>query len=180
MNTDTNDIMALCEELWSEYEPSLRRLCKFKLSSCPSEIDDVISDAYLALCDAVDKEKIINNPKSWLYGTVNNLIKLKYAEVARCKKTQVSLESVENELFYEIDLDEVKLSDEILEKLKDEVFNELNGAEQTLLTLIYLEKLKLREIAEILDTSQEAVKQKSYRLKRKIKLIVKEKIKNFN
>lgn len=179
MNTDTND-MLLCEELWTEYEPSLRRICSYKLSSYPAEIDDIIEDTYLALCDAMKNGKIINSPKAWLYGTVNNLIKLKYSEIKRIKKTQVSLDSVENELFYEIDLDDTKLSEEIIDKLKDEVFDELTGAEQTLLTLIYVKRLKMKEIAEILSTSQEAVKQKNYRLKRKIKLIVKEKIKNFN
>lgn len=74
---------ALFEDLWKECEPSLRGICNRKLSSYTSEIDDVTGDTYLALCNAVSKGVEIENPKAWLYGTLNNIIKLKYAELDR-------------------------------------------------------------------------------------------------
>lgn len=178
MNTETND-MALFEALWEECEPNLRGICNYKLSSYPSEIDDVIGDTYLALCNAVSKGIEINNPKAWLYGTLNNTIKLKYAELNRKKKTLIRLERVEHELFYDVDFDRRELSDEILDNIKDEIVEDLLESERTLLILVYEKKLKCKEIAEILDTTEAAIKQKHYRLKRKIKMLAKEKIKKY-
>lgn len=169
----------LCEALWDEYEPSLRRICEYKLSSYPSEIDDVIADTFLALCDTVNSGIELKNPKAWLYGTLNNIIKLKYAELDRRKKSYIRFESVEHELFYNINFDETKFSAEVLEEIMDDLLNELLSSEQTLLILIYIKKLKYKEIAKILNTSQAAVKQKHYRLKRKIKMLTKEKVENY-
>lgn len=178
MNTQTKD-MKLSESLWKECEPNLRRICNYKLSSYSSEIDDVISDTYLALCNAISKGLEIENPKAWLYGTLNNTIKLKYAELDRKKKRYVRLESVEHELFYNVDFDEKELSEETLNYIKDEIVSELSESEKTLLVLIYEKRLKLKEISIISGTTEAAIKQKHYRLKRKIKKIAKEKIKKF-
>ncbi|MGN1122894.1 MAG: RNA polymerase sigma factor [Eubacterium sp.] len=179
MSADTKD-MELCEALWNECEPSLRKICNYKLSGYPSEIDDVIGDAYLALCDIINSDIELKNPKAWLYGTLNNLIKLKYTELDSKKKKYIRLESVEHELFYDIDFDETKISDELLDEIKDSIYDELLGSEKTLLILIYTKKLKFKEIAKILNTTEAAVKQKHYRLKRKVKIIAKEKLKKFN
>lgn len=179
MSSNIKD-MELCEALWNEYEPCLRRICNYKLSGYPSEIDDVIGDVYLALCDKINGSIGIDNPKAWLYGTLNNTIKLKYAEIDRKKKKYVRLESVERELFYSIDFDEVEISDDLLNEIIDEIYQELLGSEKTLLILIYTKKLKFKQIAEILNTTEGAIKQKHYRLKRKIKMLAKEKLKNLN
>ncbi len=178
MSTDTKD-MELAETLWKEYEPNLRKICSYKLSGYPSEIDDVIGDTYLALCNAVDKGVEIENPKAWLYGILNNMIKMKYTEINRKKKYCIRLENVENSLFYDIDFDAYELSDEILEDVKDNIFDELLESDKTLLTLIYDKKLKFKEISKILDISEVAVKQRHYRLKRKIKKIAKIELNKF-
>ncbi|MCH5316067.1 MAG: sigma-70 family RNA polymerase sigma factor [Eubacterium sp.] len=178
MNTETND-MALSESFWREYEPTLRRICNYKLSSYPSEIDDVIGDTYLALCNAISKGIEIKNPKAWLCGTLNNIIKLKYTELDRKKKTYIRLESVEHELFYDVDFDSHELNDEVLNSIKDKIVDDLLDSEKTLLIFIYEKKLKFKEIAKILNTTENAIKQKHYRLKRKIKQLAKEKIKEY-
>jgi RNA polymerase sigma-70 factor (ECF subfamily) len=174
-----NEDMELSKVLWEKYEPSLRRLCNYKLSSYPDEIDDVIGETYLALCNSINKGTEIQNPKAWLYGILNNQIKLKYSEIDRKKKTYIRLESVEHELFYNVSFDEETLSEDIIENLKDDIFDELIDAERTLLILIYDKKIKLKDVARILNTTEAAVKQKHYRLKRKIKKLAKEKLKKY-
>lgn len=169
----------LSNELWKEYEPNLRNLCNYKLSSYPNEVDDVISETYLALCSAIDKGVEIQNPKAWLYATVNNQIKLKYSEIDRKKRIYINLDSVEHKLFYNVDFDEKQLNEETIKRLKDDILEELVDSEKTLLILIYDRKIKLKEIAKILNTTEAAVKQKHYRLKRKIKKLAKELLKNY-
>lgn len=176
--TETND-MELCKVLWNEYEPYLRKICEYKLLSHPSEIDDVIGETYLALCDAIDKGVKLENPKAWLYATLNNRIKLKYAELDKRRKSLIQLESVSHKLFYNINFDDLNLSDDTIEAIKDEIFNELLESERTLLILVFSKELRFKDIAQILDTTEPAVKQKYYRLKRKIKLIAKDKLKKF-
>lgn len=178
MKTDTNNTV-LCEKIWNECEPLLRRICNIKLSSHPSEIDDVIGDTYLALCNALNSGASIRDYKAWLFGTVNNLIKMKYTELNKIKKTLINIDNVEHELLYSINFSDVTLNDEIIEMIKQEIIDELSGSERTLLILIYTKRLKFKEIALILNTSENAVKQKHYRLKLKIKKLVKEKLKNF-
>lgn len=171
--------MDLSKALWDEYEPNLERICSYKLSSYPDEIDDVIGETYLALCNAIDKGIEIQNPKAWLYATLNNQIKLKYSEIDRKKRMHIQLESVEHELSYSVDFNEEVLSEDKIEAIRDEIFDELIDSEKTLLVLIYEKKIKLKEIAKILNTTESAVKQKHYRLKRKIKKLAKEKLKKF-
>jgi RNA polymerase sigma factor (sigma-70 family) len=150
-----------------------------KLASAPSDIDDVIDETYLALCNALNSCTAINNPKAWLYSTANNIINKKYAEINKQKSKCVSINCVESELFYENDFDNVLLSDDAIEKIKNDIFDELQETEKILYNLIYTKKLKGKEIAKILNISPSAVKQRNYRLKRKIKLIAKEKLKYF-
>lgn len=178
MVTNNND-MKLSKILWEEYEPNLRRICNYKLSNYPDEIDDVIGETYLALCNAINKGLEIQNPKAWLYGTLNNQIKLKYSEIDKKKKIYIRLERVEHELFYNIDFEKDELIEETIEVLEDVIFDELIDAERTLLVLIYEKNIKLKEVAKILNTTEAAVKQKHYRLKRKIKKLAKEKLKKY-
>lgn len=71
----------ICESLWQECEPHLRQICNMKLASHPSEVDDIISEAFAILLNALSNDKDIRNPKNWLYGTVKNLIKIKYEQI---------------------------------------------------------------------------------------------------
>lgn len=165
-----------CENLWKEYEPNLRKICSYKLASCPSEIDDVISNTYLALCKSINKGEIIDKPKAWLYATLNNFIKLKYAEMDKRKRVFVPLDAAEHELYYDVDFENVELDDDLIEQLRHEVLEELSVSDRTLYLLIYNKKLKFKNIAKILNSTESAIKQKHYRLKRKIKKIVRKKI----
>ena len=81
----------LCKKLWDECKDDLTKLCKYKLSSHPDEVEDVIADAFYYLCLAVYEDKPINNLKSWLIAVTYNLIKKKYSEISKAKTHQVSL-----------------------------------------------------------------------------------------
>lgn len=177
MSTDITNNMELCEKLWNECEPTIRKLCNYKLSSYQSEVDDVVGEVYLALCDAVKNGCEIKNPKAWLFSTASNCIKIKYTELNSRKKKHIQLDSVEHQLFYDIDFENLIINDDVLELVKESIYNELLPSEKTLLILIYTKKLKLKEIANILNTTEPAIKQSHYRLKRKVKQLIKEKLK---
>lgn len=91
----------ICENLWNEYEPQLRKICRVKLRSCPDEVDDVMSEVSLALCKQIEKFGKPEKPKQWLYATFNNIINLKYREIYKQKEKQENIENKDFELPFE-------------------------------------------------------------------------------
>lgn len=179
-----NDKNQLCEEIWNKYEPKVRKICEYKLTSCPDEIDEVVSQTFLALCIKLS-EDTIENPQAWLYATANNLIKMTYESQNRNKKKIVSLDVVITEanehhnLIYSNDFLDKKLSNDQIDILKAQVEAELDYDELALIHLVHKKHLKYRKIAEMMNSTESAIKQRSYRLRGKVKEIAKEKIKNF-
>lgn len=172
----------LCEKLWNECEEKLRRICRIKLSGYPDEVDDVISDTYLILCEAITQNRIPDNPKAWLYGTLNNRIKMKYTEINKKLKLVESLDDNSGKtalLKFEPNFSFEKVSDEIIDKIKDELFSELTSDEQLLYHYVYDKKMKMKDIAKLLQSNEFAIKQRHYRLCNKIRKKAKEKIENY-
>lgn len=159
----------ICTELWAQYEPNLRRLCKIKLQNYPDETDEVISELFLALCRKVSESGPPDNPKAWLYAAANNLINLKYRKIYKDKEKTVSLSDREYELPYTNDFAD-EIEDNILvEQLKEDLDKELTQQEKAFLGYIYQDGLKMKDIASLLNTTEAAVKQKHYRLINKIR-----------
>ena len=157
-----------CAELWNEYEPQFRKLCSIKLQSAPDEVEDVISEAFLALCKKVSESGMPKKPRAWLYKTVNNLINLKYRELGKKSRKTVSLTGKEYYLPFNRDYFEEIEDNILLEKLKAALNEKLSDRDKKLIKYIYEDKLKMREIAEIFQTSESAVKMAHYRLCRLI------------
>lgn len=149
-------------ELWNQYEPRLRQMCNIKLQSVPDEIDDVISEVFLALCKKVNESGLPKNPKTWLYGTLNNKILKEYEKIY--KEKAISMADIEYILPSSIDFIEEIEDKSFLDNLIKICEKELTESEKTLLLYVYKERLTMKEIAEILHSSEFAVKQKHYRL----------------
>ncbi len=177
MPENSNEQLKLCGKLWNEYEPYIRKYCSHKLNGSQQDVDDVISEAFLILCNAIDKNTKIENPKAWLYGTVNNLIKEKYTEINEQKNLQVSLERYD--LPYEVDYIDKLIKDKDIDTILDEILNALSDDEKNLISLFYEDGLSYKKIAEIYQSNEFAVKQRSYRLKKKIKKTVRIKLEKF-
>lgn len=167
-----------CEQLWKQCEPKIRKLCNMKMADHPEEIDEIISDTYLTLCEAVSKGKVFSNPPAWLYGTANNIIKQKFKELKLYKQKHKTISTTGYELMYDIDYLDAIITDDNIEQMKVEIESELSDSEKILLEFIYTDRLKTKEIAEILNISVSAAKQKRYRLVKKIKQMAREKINN--
>lgn len=70
-----NQIDREFNELWREYEPYIRKLCNFKLSSHIEYVDDCVQDVFTALLEEMYRGTTIKKPKSWLTTVTNNMIK---------------------------------------------------------------------------------------------------------
>lgn len=165
----------ICEKIWIENEVRIRRICNHKLSSYPSEIEDVIGDLHLALCDAVENDKIHTNPDGWMIGTLYNLIRSKYTEMNKTKKKIIPLDNLEEKLMYEHNFDAKNVTEEEIIKVKKEILKGLTPMDREMLSLHIDKKKTYKEIAKKYGMTQPAVKQYFYRLRQQIKDIAEEK-----
>lgn len=160
-------------DIWAEHEPYIRKLCKYKLSSMPDYIDDCIQDVFLDLSCAMQKGKVINNPKAWLTVVANNKIKDLYTKAKKESEKFLSLSSESYESLSASVSDEYfAVSDEQLLLIKDKVISELKAEEQELLYCRYELKKSINEIAAELNTTENNVYQRLFRLKLKVKMLI--------
>ena len=124
----------LCKNLWDEYKDELTNICRYKLSSHPDEIDDIIADTFYYLCVAVFEERRIDNYRAWLVAVTNNLIKKKYTELNKTKLKNVIYNDEDVDIYGYTDdmiLDSL-ISDSVIERLFDTIICELTPMEQKL------------------------------------------------
>lgn len=164
----------LCKRLWDECKDELTKLCKYKLSSHPDEVEDVIADAFYYLCVAVFKNKKIDNYKAWLVAVTHNLIKKKYTEINKAKTQRISFyeENIDGYICEE-DLFSEEVSDTAIDNLSRSVLSQLSESEQLLYKYIYVDKLKMKEIATRMELTEVNVRQRHFRLSKKLKVLIK-------
>ncbi len=179
MNVMPKEKKELCRKMWTEHKDELTKLCQRKLSSHPGEIEDIISEAYSSLCEAVYKGHAIDNPKAWLIGVTNNLIKKKYTEI---NKFKFKLTHYDEESMDSVDYDEdvfidSLISDKAIEDAVKSIIESLTPEQQLLYKYVHEDGLKMKEIAKIINISEDAVKERNYRLNKRIRAKIAEYLK---
>lgn len=169
----------ICVNLWNEYEPQLRKICRVKLRSCMDEVDDVMSEVSLALCKQIERFGQPEKPKQWLYATLNNIINLKYREIYKQKEKLESIESKDFELPFEQNGIEEKIEEIYNNEIRDKLQSFLSENEYLIIKYIYFDRLKMKEIADLIGSTEAAVKQKHYRICNKLRKSAKKFGKNY-
>ena len=166
--------MALCEKLWGQYEPRLRVICEVKLRSNPDDVDDVISEVFAALCERLEKYGPPDNPQTWLYGTLNNKINLKFRDIYKKREFEKALSAMEIEVPFDQKgtvIDE-KIDELYNEEIKARLGELLKKDEYELVTAVYYEHMTYRDVALKLGTTESAIKQKHYRIMKKLRRVL--------
>lgn len=172
-----------CEKTFCEYEPLIRSLCSCKLDGSQKDIDAVVSQIFGDYCEALKQGIYIASVKAWLLSKTMNLIKISNSRNEKFlnsseRITDIMYEMKNIDFHYKDNVADLIISSDALKSLKKEIEKELAPNELLLLEFIYKDNLKYKDIANILNTSTSAVKQRIYRLKRKIKKSAEEKLKN--
>ncbi len=177
---DYSEKYELCERLWREYKDAITNLCSFKLSSHPDEVDNVVAEVFFYLCKVIFDGAVLHNPRAWLNAVANNLIKKKYIEINKIKLRQVSF--IEEDIckygYDEEDLFSLLVSDNTIKNSSENIIGKLKIQEQELYKYVYKDRLKMKEIALVMNLTEGAVKERNYRLKKKLKYMIKEEISN--
>lgn len=161
MNTETQFLKA-----FDDYAGALFRHCFFRVSDRDTA-KDLVQDTFMRAWDHARNEKEVRDYRAFLYRIANNLITDFYR-----KKKAVSLEELgdkeKNTLFYderktrEIEGDVSRVLLEI-KKLPEEY--------QKVVTMRYVDELSPKEIAAILEESENAVSVRIHRGVEKLRAI---------
>lgn len=170
MNVDEQRI---CAELWAEHESLIQGLCVFKLQSCPVEIEDVVADVCLALCEKVSKSGPPEKPKEWLIGVFYNLLNSKYKEIYAQRENETSYSDEEFDLPFCDDSFRKKDNELLVADLLYKAKGKLKNDDYALLDYTFNKCFKAKEIAADINKSEDAVKQKRYRIYQKLRKIYK-------
>ncbi len=168
---------AIIDKLWNECNQSIKKLCEIKLQSDPEAAKDVYSEVFLAFTKAIKEGRNITHHKAWLYKVANNMIIKKYDELNKNKEMFTDFSDEDSfELSVTPDILDSVISDDDIEKIADTIIGELNEEDQALLENHYYKNKTLREIALLTGKSEGAVKQRHYRLCKRIRLRINEEI----
>lgn len=169
LNAIENDV---CVKLWIENQPRIRKICELKLNSRPDEIDDVISELFLSFCKKTSENGVPEKPKGWLYATLNNIINMKYREIYKLREREKRLSDEEFELSFEVDVIGEKIDEIYDDEIKDKLKELLTEDEYQIIYSVHFDGMKMTEYARQHNTTEAAVRQKHYRICRKLRKLL--------
>lgn len=150
----------------------------FCFSQLKNEADskDVTQDVFILMTEKAYKLHD-NNLRAWLFEVASRKIKLKFRERAKYSgcvyfddDTCEIPDCVNDVYFFE---KEEELDDKQILEMKEEILSRLTPDEQIMYHDVYVNKMQYSEIAQKLGISEKAANVRSFRLKQKIKKMVK-------
>lgn len=158
------------EMIMKEYTKYIYAIIKRSYVKFPQEdIEEIISDVFLILWNNQSKLNINNNMSTYIRGITKNLIKQKCRyirvndNIVDCEEELVSLSNIELD-FSESEENRIILKE--LEKVKSE--------DKDIFLLYYYEGKTIKEICIMRDMSEAKIKSKLFRIRKRLKKILKE------
>lgn len=152
-----------CAELWDKLAPEMRQVCIAKMKGYTNDVDDLVSDAFVALCKRVTNKGFPDNPKAWLYATLSNKINQCFKQKYNDEKHLYFPNTEQIELPYTHDFVDDIVNNDTLSRA-NKLIDALDRKDQIIIDSFYFKNKSMKEIAEILNSTVTAVKQKRYRL----------------
>ena len=149
------------ENLFQEYSDAIYRLCVYKTSK-ESVAHDLTQETFLRLWKTISSSKEIAKPKQYIYQITRNLIVDYYKSHKAVSLDELQEEGFEpksNESSAEL-ISEVLILKEAIETL-DQEFRDV-------VYMRFVEGMKVKEIAEVLDISENLVSVRINRGKKKL------------
>ena len=156
---------------WHRNEAYIRKLCAYKLSSHPDEVEDAVQEVALAYCEALEKGTEILSPEKWLTRVAVNTVNDIYRRLASEGNRLVPLEEG-LPLLQPAPEETAPLPEAALLGCRAAFLETLGEDELLLFRLRFQKREKLKTIASRMGLTETNVKQRVFRLKRKAKRFV--------
>lgn len=164
-----NDILQI-ENLMDDYTNYILTIIKnFSINLSEEDAEEILLDVFLALWN--NQEKLVRdcNMSAYIAGITKNLIKKKYKKL----KNVENIEDYDEKL---ISLDNIELVFSENEKNRDilEEINKMDEDDKEIFIAYYYEEKRIKEIAIMFNFSEAKVKSRLFRIRKKLKKILKE------
>ena len=154
------------------YEETYSRILKYVISKCDnlSSVEDIMQNIYVRFYTILENDNsYIENSNSFLIKLAKNELYKHYSLKNKFKTIfSISIDDYDAQSYLENIADErINVEDEIINNANnDSIWQEIGKEDlvtQKILTLHFLEDVKISEIATILDLSESTIKSKLYR-----------------
>lgn len=153
------------EKVMITYTPYIYTIIKNKNSSLSNEdIEEIISDVFLAVWKNQSKLDRNKELSTYLVGVTKNL----YNKKIRNKKCVIDIENYKNNLF-DMENIEVKIENKEKENLILILINNMKQEDKDIFILYYYNSRAIKDIANILNITENKVKSRLFRIRKKIK-----------
>ena len=153
------------EKVIINYTPYIYTIIKNKNSNLSNEdIEEIVSDVFLAVWKNQSRLDINKEISTYLVGIAKNL----YNKKKRNKKNIVNIENYKNNLFDTESID-IKIENTEKENLIFMLVNNMKQEDKDIFILYYYNAKSIKDIANILNITENKIKSRLFRIRRKIK-----------
>lgn len=156
-----------------QYRTSLYKYAYLRTGHDKDAAEDCVQDAFMVIYKRMCKGETFEQPKAFLYRTVDNLIKEFLRDVKKQEKIQDAI-SESNLTTEELFLSQIDTSTE--EQIISAILSEMNDTERILYKQRYIENKNIREIAETFNISASTVTTRLYRIRKKVEESVRQQL----
>lgn len=164
-----NDILQI-ENLMNDYTNYILKIIRnFSINLPEEDTEEIILDVFLALWNNQDKLIRDFNMSAYIAGITKNLIKKKYKKL----KNVENIEDYDEKL---VSLDNIELEYSETEKNRAilEEINKMNKDDKDIFIAYYYDEKRIKEIAIMFNFSEAKVKSRLFRIRKKLKKVLKE------
>ena len=153
------------EKVIINYTPYIYTIIKNKNSNLSNEdIEEIVSDVFLAVWKNQSRLDINKEISTYLVGIAKNL----YNKKIRNKKNIINIENYKNNLFDTESID-IKIENTEKENLIFMLVNNMKQEDKDIFILYYYNAKSIKDIANILNITENKIKSRLFRIRRKIK-----------
>ena len=153
------------EKVIINYTPYIYTIIKNKNSNLSNEdIEEIVSDVFLAIWKNQSRLDINKEISTYLVGITKNL----YNKKIRNKKKSINIEDYNNNLFNTESID-IKIENTEKENLIFMLVNNMKQEDKDIFILYYYNAKSIKDIANILNITENKIKSRLFRIRRKIK-----------
>ena len=164
------------EKVMENYTPYIYTIIKNKSSELTEEdVEEIISDVFLALWKNQEKLDINKDLSSYLAGITKNL----YNKKIRYRKSNMNIDDYQNSLF-EVESTELKVEKAEKENMIIMIVNNMEQEDKDIFVLYYYNSKSMKEIAKILNIKENKIKSRLCRIRKKIKKILEKRGYSYN
>lgn len=153
------------EKIVEQYYPDIYKFCCAK---CRDEhvAQDITQETFLLFVNKIDKLTDINI-RSWLLSVANNKLHEHFRK-SQIENSFVSIDEVKIVSFDKYECDDIDV-DEMFDDVQKKILNLLSDKERELFIKLYIEKKNVNLIREELNLTDDGLRARRSRLKRKVK-----------